>query len=140
MSKNKAIRVKRKPPYFEVYGEWFDSPAYRDLSLPARCLLLEFQHIYRPGRNGRLSLSVKRAMEWLGCAQESARGAVVVLTDHGFMKLFLHEMWQERRAREWILTFEPLNNKEPSDKWQEWKPGQPVFTLPRKSMQPRKAA
>ncbi|MBU2955074.1 hypothetical protein [Marinobacter sp. F3R08] len=140
MSKDKPFRVKRKPPYFEVYGEWFDSPAYRDLSLPARCLLLEFQHIYRPGRNGRLSISVQRAMERLGCAKQTAQDAFRELTEHGFIKLNHGELWQERKAREWILTFEPINNKEPSDKWQEWKPGEPVFKLPRKQTQPRKAA
>lgn len=126
--------------YFHVWGEWFDSPAYRDLSLPARCLLMEFLAIYTPTRNGRLSISVQRAMDRLGCAKQTAQEAFRELTEHGFIKLNHGEMWQERKAREWILTFEPLNNKEPSDKWQEWKPGQPIFTLPRKRTQPRKAA
>lgn len=140
MSSNKPLKLKRPGYWFAVWDEWFESPAYRDLSMPARCLLLEFQHIFRPTRNGQLSISVQQAMERLGCAKQTAQDAFRELTEHGFIKLKEHERWQERMAREWILTFERLNNHEPTDDWKEWKPGEPVFTLPRKRTQPRKAA
>ncbi|MGO1461776.1 MAG: hypothetical protein ACTHYN_05895 [Marinobacter sp.] len=140
MSNTKPLGVKRKGYWFKVWSEWFESAAYRDLSMPARCLLLEFHSIYRPQRNGQLSISVQNAMERLGCAKQTAQDAFRELTEHGFIRLTNDELWQERKAREWSLTIERVNNHEPTDDWKRWKPGRPVFTLPRKRSQLRKAA
>ena len=133
MSSNKPLKLKRKGYWFATWDEWFESPAYRDLSMPARCLLQEFQHIYRPTRNGQLSISVQKAMKRLGCAKQTAQQAFRELSEHGFIKLRHGERWQERKAREWILTIERLNNHEPTDDWKHWKPGEPVNVLPRKN-------
>jgi|SRR5690554_437499 len=140
MATNKQKRSKRRGYWFSIWDEWFESPAYRDLSLPARCLLLEFQHIYRPSRNGRLSISVENAMERLGCAKKTAQRAFRELAEHGFIKLKEGERWQERKAREWALTIEQLNGHEPTDDWKHWNPGHPVFTVPQKQSPPRRAA
>ncbi len=116
-------QYKRKGSYIRKWEEILASPAYRDLSPADRCLLEEFQRIYRPGRNGRLSISTRKAVELLNVSEPTAIKAFHALEDHGFLRLAKGHYWQERKAREWRFTFEPgSNNKEPTDEWRNWKP------------------
>lgn len=99
------------------------SPAYRELKPVARCLLEEFQRIYRPGRNGTLSISLKRAQLLIKAGETAVTDAFKQLQDNGFIVLTQGELWQQRKAREWRLTFEPYaNGREPSDEWLFWTP------------------
>jgi len=139
MAKTKPRKFRRPGYWFPVYEEWFDSPAYRDLSPVARCLLMEFLLIYRPGRNGHLSISVQNAMARLGCAKQTAQDAFRELAEHGFIKLREGERWQERKAREFALTIESVNGHEPTDDWRDWEPEKLVESLPRKRPQRRAA-
>lgn len=139
MSKNRPRKFRRPGYWFPVWADWFDSPAFRDLSPAARCLLMEFLHIYRPGRNGQLAISVQSAMDRVGCSKGTAQQAFRELAEHGFIKLREGERWQERKAREFALTIEPVNGHEPTDDWQRWDPDKPAESLPRKRP-PRKAA
>ena len=111
------------------YEEILASPAYRDLKPVSRCLLEEFQRIYRPGRNSQLSISVMRASELLNVHKDTAGKAFYELAEHGFIVLKKGAYWRERLAREWALTFEPLNNREPTDDWLKWAKGKPVVKL-----------
>jgi hypothetical protein len=65
--------------------------------------------------------------------KDTASKAFRSLAEHGFIALTKGEYWQERLAREWRLTFEECNGREPTDDWKRWRPGQPVVTLPKKS-------
>ena len=111
-----------------------ESPTYRDLSPVAKCLLEEFQRIYRPSRNGQLSVSVMRASELLNVHKDTAGKAFYELAEHGFIALKKGSDWRERLTREWALTFEELNGREPTDDWKKWELGKPVVKL---SMKPR---
>ena len=134
MTKKSGLNHKRKGGYVRKWEEVLGSPAYRDLSTVSRCLIEEFQRIYRPERNGKLSISTKNAAKLLKVSKTTAINAFHDLAEHGFIVLNKGELWMERRAREWRLTFEPHNGKEPTDDWQIWEPGKPVATLPRKKM------
>jgi DNA-binding transcriptional MocR family regulator len=113
------------------------SPAYRALSCPARCLLEEFQRIFRHGRNGELRISTRRASELLGVSEPTASNAFHELASHGFLVLTNDERWQERKTREWRLTFEHSNNgSAPTDEWKRWTPENP-FPIPRQSKKSR---
>ena len=116
------------------HEEILASPAYRDLSTVAKCLLEEFQRIYRRGRNGTLSISVKRASKLLRVHKDTAGKAFYELAEHGFIKLKKGSYWRQRLAREWALTFGELNGREPTDDWGKWELGKPVVKL---SMKPR---
>jgi len=119
--KNKPL--KRKGGYFIRYEVLLKSPAYRDLKPAARCLLEEFQRKYRPGRQGRLSISVKNAAELVGVTKSTISKAFYELESHGFIKLTRGELWQQRKAREWRLTYEITADwKQPTDEWQSWQP------------------
>ncbi|MEJ1378786.1 MAG: hypothetical protein RPU32_12550 [Candidatus Sedimenticola sp. (ex Thyasira tokunagai)] len=72
-----------------------------------------------------MSISTKHAKKLLNVSEPTASKAFYELVDHGFLVLTEGELWQERRAREWRLTFEPgVNNREPTDEWKRWTPDQ----------------
>ena len=119
MAKGKKLPTRGKG-FNRMCRVVFDSPAYRDLSLVARALLDEFIHIYRPERNGTLSISVKNAAKRLNCNERTAIKAFRELMTHGFIVLIEGHYWQQRKAREWRLTFEPCNGREPTDDWEHW--------------------
>ena len=133
MSSKTLKKLKRAGSFIQLHEEILASPAYRDLTPKARCLLTEFQRIYRPSRNGWLSISVVNAAKLIKVNKDTASKAFRSLAEHGFIVLTKGEYWQERLAREWRLTFEEFNDREPTDDWKRWRLDQPVVTLPKKS-------
>lgn len=124
-----------------VYREWFNSEAYRDLSLLARCLLAELHILFQPSRNGHIALSVAKAAERLKVTSKTVGPAFHELAEHGFIVLTNgdDDYWKERLAREWRLTFERCGNREPTDDWRRWRKGQPVVKIPIRSRKTRKS-
>jgi hypothetical protein len=116
---------KRSGGYIQRYEVMLASDAYRNLSPAARCLLEEFQRIYRPDRNGILSIGTRKAAELLRVSEPTAMKAFDDLVSHGFLELKNHHSWTQRKAREWTITFEPMNNREPTDEWNYWCPEKP---------------
>ena len=133
MAKSLASKHRRKGGFIRRFEEMLSSPAYRDLTPVARCLLEEFQRLYRSNRNS-LSISVKSASKLLGVHKDTAGKAFYELAEHGFIVLKKGAYWRERLAREWALTFEEFNGREPTDDWKKWELGKPVVKL---SMKPR---
>nr|CAA6811329.1 MAG: Unknown protein [uncultured Thiotrichaceae bacterium] len=119
--------------YLKLYDNLIESPAYRDLSTAARALLIEFARLYRPARNGGLSISTRKAIELLGVSKSTADRVFHELAAHGFIKLKSNESWQERKAREWAVTWEPVQKKEPTNEWMQWVEGADLCPLPKKS-------
>lgn len=111
------------------YRKMLDSEAYRSLSCEARCLLEEFQRIYHPNHNGKLSISTRKAKELLGVSEPTAGQAFYELASCGFIALTRNELWQERKARQWRLTFEPSAGHQPTDEWMRWDPLAP-YSVP----------
>lgn len=118
----KPPKPRRAGSYIQKHEEWLSSPAYRDLSCAARCLLDEFLRVYRPGRNGTLSISQRNAASLLGVHKNTATKAFRELDDHGFLVLTQGQYWQEGKAREWHLTIEVHEGREPTDNWKHWTP------------------
>ena len=118
--------------FIKIESKWFESPAYRDLRPVAKCLLNEFLNIYRPTRNGKLSLSTRNAAERIGVAENTVINAYHDLVEHGFLILTSHHNWTQGMAREFELTVRGIDVRAPKDSWREWKPGKPVATLYRK--------
>ena len=122
MSKRLDKRAKRDSSYLKLYEEYLESPAWLDLSSLARSLFIELQRIYRPSRNGKISLDVRRAATLLGVNKSTVGPAFKELESHGFIALGKGHLWRERKAREWRLTTEPCGNAEPTDDWRSWQP------------------
>ena len=126
------IKQKRSDPFIQKHEEWLASPAYRDLRPVERCLLEEFQRVYKPGRNGRLSISVEKASKELRCNKDTASRAFYALVEHGFIVLTKGHLWQQRLAREWRLTLQECDGRLPTDDWKRWSKGNPVNHAPKK--------
>jgi hypothetical protein len=143
MSKRKSEPLLNRPGGFvAVYREWFNSEAYRDLTLLARCLLAEIHNLKVPGRNGHIGFSVAKAAERLKVTPKTVRPAFHELAEHGFIVLTNgdDDYWKERLAREWRLTFERRGNSEPTDDWCRWRKGQPVVKIPSRPPKTRNPA
>ena len=124
---------KRDCRYFQVYEEWFESPAYRSFNPTARCLLDEFCNIYRPGRNGSLVLSNEVAAKRLNLSVETTRKAFHDLMETGFLVPNEDAQYLNGRAREFRLTIFPSNNgREPTDDWKLWSLDNPVMRFKRR--------
>jgi len=82
------------------------SPAYRSLDCYARCLLIELNRLYRPGKNGSLFLSTRMAAELLNASPQTAMRAFHALADRGFIKARQRGdfNWKARHATTWVLT------------------------------------
>jgi len=130
MSKGK-IKPKRQGGFIQKHEEWLASPAYRDLRPVERCLLEEFQRIYRDTRN-RLSISVENAAKLLRVNKDTAAKAFHGLVEHGFLVLVKGHLWQQRLAREYRLTIEKFDGRQPTDDWKRWSKGNPVNQVPKK--------
>ncbi|MBT3990524.1 MAG: hypothetical protein HOE97_08400 [Rhodospirillaceae bacterium] len=125
-------KFKRQSNHIRIHYEWFDSPAYRSLSLTARCLLNEFLYVYRPSRNGHLVVSVETAAKRLNKSEETCRNAYYELMETGFLVLSEEARYINGRAREFRLTIYPSNNgREPTDDWQQWTPDNPIMRIKR---------
>lgn len=98
----------------------FESENYRSLSLRARCVLDELQNLHRPGRNGRIAFSVTQAAQRLNVTENTAAPAFHELAQRGFIALSQDGDWRKGKAREWRLTYEPHNGREPTDDWYYW--------------------
>lgn len=83
-----------------------NSPAYRDLSLWARAILVELVARMNGYNNGRIALSVAEICKALNNSSRSrAAKAIAELMEHGFIDVTHEAMWKERKAREYRITF-----------------------------------
>ena len=135
---NPLAKPKSKGRYLKIEADWFEGLAFRDLSTKARCLLTEFIHIYRPGLNGKLSISTRNASARLAISENTCIKAFRELVEHGFLILTNHENWIQGKAREFELTVRPIEGRVQKDSWKQWEPGKPVSELPiRKKYRPQ---
>ena len=102
----------------------FDSSAYRDLTPLARAGL----RLYTPQRNGRLSISTEAMAQRLDVARNTAMPIFPELQGHGFVVMERGDLWQQKKAREWRVTFFPAQGREPTNDFLRWAPGEPVST------------
>jgi len=112
--------------FIQKDSEWVESPAYRDLSTNARCLLDELLTLCVPGRNGQINLSTRNAAKRLNVTQNTVMKAFDELITHGFIVITKGAVWHNGKARSFKLTFCDLNGREPTDDWRLWEPDKPV--------------
>tara|TARA_B100001989_G_C24541715_1_gene467986 strand:- start:755 stop:1162 length:408 start_codon:yes stop_codon:yes gene_type:complete len=105
-----------------IYHDVWDSPAFRVLSLKARCLLLELQKLEFPNRNGRIGLSETNAAKLLGCSANTASVAFEELLEVGFIQRSFDGDYSIGRASEWAITYLPVNGREATHDWKNYAP------------------
>ena len=115
--------AKRREYFVRLTETVLSSPAYRDLKPPARALLIEFIRVYRPSRNGRLTIDTARAKVLINSSEKVTDRAFYELSEHGFIKLVNHHSWTVKKGREWAITFNKVNEHEPTNDFLQWKKG-----------------
>ncbi len=114
--KKPRLAMAQSGRFFRTFHEMFDSDAYRSLNNNERALLQELQARYLPNRCN-IFLSTRRAAMLINVNKDTACRAFRKLEACGFIKLIKGALWQERKAREWRLTFESYNDREPTNDW-----------------------
>jgi hypothetical protein len=74
-------------PHARIYSAWLELPAWHEVSLAARCLLVEMLGRYRPGENGKLEWSIRRVAEVLGVSKSTASAALIELETIGWIEV-----------------------------------------------------
>ena len=122
---NATGRRKGEPKHVRQYEWMLACPAYRSLSCPARCLLVELGRRYNGHNNGNIPLSVREAANLLGTGKNQAMRAFRDLEDRGFIRPHIKGAFtlKARHATTWILAEFGYRGERPSKDFMKWKPG-----------------
>lgn len=105
---------------------WY-SDAFRTLKPPAQILLLHFIFLAYPDRNGRIGMSHSKAAQIAQVNKATAGKYIEELMTRGFLQMRSHEMWRERKAREYRLTLCYCEGRVPTEEFRNWIPGMNFF-------------
>jgi hypothetical protein len=92
-------RHKSGPPFIRLFRFVKRSQAYHDLSLPARCALIEIMDRYTGINNGMIGLSVRTLADALKCSQATATRALRELDDSRLVTATTVGFWPETSDR-----------------------------------------
>ena len=99
-------RGSKGPRFVKLEFYLLNSPAWQDLSHPARSLYVELSLRFNGINNGFISYSVREAADRLRIGKNTAAAAFQELERHGFIKARQKGAfdYKHRHATEWILT------------------------------------
>lgn len=115
-------------PHARIYAHWRELPAWRVLSCAARCLLVEMLMEYRPGNNGGLQWSVRRAASALGVGKQSAATALAELEKAGWITVQrIGALGGGNAPTEYALTMyvNDATGEEATRAFERWEPSAP---------------
>lgn len=115
----------RDRPHARVYADWRDLPAWRTLTLVARAVLVEVMLDYRPGMNGRLEWSCRKAAAAVGVSKATAARALTELELKGWLRVERVAGFARRTSPSlYSLTMfkDDLNHDPPSRAFEIWTP------------------
>ena len=130
MRNRKPKRGRREAVHGRFYRWETDSPAYRSLSPPARCLLHELKALYNGRNNGGLFMSVREAARRVGIGKTLAAKCFRELIDRGFIKIARQGAFNVKAASRrgdataWLLTEYPPGDSDGagSRDFMRWRP------------------
>jgi hypothetical protein len=93
------------PPFVQLFRFVKRSQAWHDLSLPARCALIELLDRYTGINNGMIGLGVRTLADALRCSQATATRALRELDDSRLVVATTPGFWRGKRATEWRIAF-----------------------------------
>jgi hypothetical protein len=111
--------------YVAVLKDTLDSPAWRAMSMGARCLYIELKRPYNRdlGNNGRLFLPVRKAVIQSGTSRQQIGRWFRELQHYGFIVMTTkHQLGVEGegRAARWKLTEVSYMKEEPTREFMKW--------------------
>ncbi|WAJ30965.1 hypothetical protein [Antarcticirhabdus aurantiaca] len=117
----KKRSVPRDLKHIRLYDWMLSSPAYRSLSVYARCLYTEIRRRYNGSNNGAISMAFREAMELVGCSNRPLLAAFAELQEKGFVRAVQKGAfdWKTRadgksRATTWLITEFKADHPTPS--------------------------
>lgn len=119
----------RDRPHARIYAEWIELAAWRHLSGNAAKLLVAMLADYRPGRNGYLEWSERRAGRTIGKSAATGRRALEELQDRGWIEVERFGKFQRRDAPTlYALTVWPndATGDPATEAFKLWKPARPL--------------
>ena len=126
-------RSEESAHHVRLYRRHLESPAWRSLSPPARCLYIVLKMLYVGNNNGRLFMSVRRAAELVNVSPTTAALAFKELEDRGFIRLARPASFNMKatarrgEARCWVLTEHPEGDRPGAGSldFMRWRPAKP---------------
>jgi hypothetical protein len=98
-------RWKNGRAFIQLWKNVKRSQNYHDLSVYARCALIELLDRYNGCNNGMIGLGVRELAEEMRCSRDTASRALRELDDSGLARPLTPGVWRGKRATEWRLTF-----------------------------------
>lgn len=119
----KAKGRDSKKTFVMLRHDLMDSPAWHDLSCPARVVWTEIMRRYNGINNGKIPFSCREAALRCGISKGTAKKAFDELISHGFIKIaeFSNFTLKLKKSRRWEVTHEATEKNPPSNEWREWK-------------------
>lgn len=125
----------RDRPHARVYAHWRQFPAWTLLSLVARSLLVEILMEYRPGANGRLAWSCRKAARSINVSKDRAARALIELELKGWLTVErVANFGRRNMPAEYALTMyaDDVTGAPASFAFEAWNPtGCPLQSLAR---------
>jgi len=125
----------RDRPHARDYAHWRQFPAWALLSLVARALLVEILMEYRPGLNGRLAWSCRKAARSISVSKDRAARALIELEMKGWVTVERVANFGRRNLpAEYALTMyaSDVTGAPASFAFEAWNPtGSPLQSLAR---------
>jgi hypothetical protein len=132
---NSTGRSKRKLSSFIAIERYiFECPAFRSLSLVARCAFIEVGNLYDGTNNGRIALSARTLADRLPVSRATATRGLNELVDKGFIEPVRAGGFNiksgVKRATEWRLTNYrcDVTGERPLKPFMRWQDGKFHFT------------
>ena len=123
--------------FVAVYHWELDLPAYRELSVYGRSLLIEFRRFYNGHNNGEIVMSVRQAARLLGCNKNTAEKTLQELVKKGWIRPMVKGSFSQKTdktATTWRITNEPIGlgvDTPETKEYASWRPREMQNAVPR---------
>lgn len=122
-------RGKRKAEqHVRMYRHELTCPAWQTMDPDARSLLVEMRALY-DGKENRVHMSIRQAMQRLNIGQRRAQAAINTLLERGWIRVMERGAFSRkvRHATVYALENEPINEGEiPPRSFMRWHPEQKI--------------
>jgi hypothetical protein len=107
-----------------IYQRWIGLPAWRHLSGNAAKLIVAMLTDYRPGTNGKLAWSDKRAGDAIGMSETSGRRALEELEVKGWIAIQRMGKMRRDAPTAYALSMHPNDEtaEQPTMAFEHWMP------------------
>lgn len=117
--KRQSLPFDKRGGSIVINRRMMGSSAYRSLNPQAKVLMLLMQEHW--SNIEPVSYSVREAAAKIPCDVKTARKALTLLQEHGFIVCIEESLFNSRtgsKARDWRLTWLPYVDKAPTNNWE----------------------